>query len=101
MGNRIYVGNMNYATTEDELRDLFAQYGEVNRVTIVTDKATGRPRGFAFVEMSSDEQASAAIAGLNNNQFAGRQLRIDAAQERPRNGGGGGRGGDRGGDFSR
>ncbi len=99
MGNRIYVGNMNYATTEDELRDLFAQYGEVKRVTIVTDKVTGRPRGFAFVEMSSDDQASAAIAGLNNSQFAGRQLRIDAAQERPRRGGGGG-GGDRG-DYAR
>jgi RNA recognition motif-containing protein len=84
---------MNYATTEDELRDLFAQYGEVKRVTIVTDKMTGRPRGFAFVEMSSDDQASAAIAGLNNSQFAGRQLRIDAAQERPRGGGGGGGGG--------
>jgi len=94
MGNRIYVGNMNYATTEDEMRDLFAQYGEVKRVTIVTDKVTGRPRGFAFVEMASDDQAAAAIAGLNNTQFAGRQLRIDAAQERPR------RGGDRG-DFGR
>jgi cold-inducible RNA-binding protein len=57
---------------------------------------TGRPRGFAFVEMSSDDQASAAIAGLNNSQFAGRQLRIDAAQERPRRGGGGDRG-----DFGR
>ncbi len=99
MGNRIYVGNMNYSTTEDELRDLFAQYGEVMRVTVVTDKMTGRPRGFAFVEMGGDEQAAAAIAGLNNSQFAGRQLRIDAAQERPRTGGGGGgRGGDRGGD---
>lgn len=82
MANKIYVGNMSYNTTEDDLRVLFAAYGEVTSVTVVTDRYTGRPRGFAFVEMATPDAAADAIAGLNNKEVAGRMLRVDAARER-------------------
>ena len=83
MAKKIYVGNMNYATTEDELRELFASHGEVVEVKVVYDRDTGRPRGFAFVEMSSDEQADAAIAAINGQEIGGRTLRVNVANERP------------------
>ena len=77
---RIYVGNLSYDTTEDELRQVFGQHGEVSAVDLITDRETGRPRGFGFVEM---EGADAAIAALNNTQVGGRTLTVNEA--RPRN----------------
>jgi cold-inducible RNA-binding protein len=93
--SKIYVGNMSYSTTEDELRDLFAPYGEVVSVSVVYDRATGRPRGFAFVEMGTTEAAEGAISALNGQEVGGRQLRVNAAKPAGSEGrgGGGGRGG--------
>ena len=82
MANKIYVGNMSYNTTEEDLRVLFAAYGDVTSVSVVTDKYTGQPRGFAFVEMSTPDAASDAIAGLNGKEVAGRTLKIDVARDR-------------------
>jgi RNA recognition motif-containing protein len=92
---KIYVGNLNFQTTEDSLREAFANYGEVQEVAVVTDRDTGRPRGFAFVTMPDDGQARAAIEALNGNDFEGRSLNVNEA--RPKTGGGGGGGGGRGG----
>lgn len=93
MPSKIYVGNMSYSTTEDELRDLFAPYGEVVSVSVVYDRATGRPRGFAFVEMGTTEAAEGAITALNGQEVGGRQLRVNAAKPQGEGrGGGGGRG---------
>lgn len=91
MGRRIYVGNLPFQTSEEELRNTFAANGEVVDVKIITDRETGRPRGFAFVEMASDEEASAAISALNGTVLNGRTLTVNEAQERT--GGRGGRGG--------
>lgn len=85
MSRKIYVGNMNYATTEDSLRELFARFGRVDSVSVVVDRATGQARGFAFVEMDSEESARAAIQKLNGQDFEGRKLRINEAQEKPGN----------------
>ena len=82
MGNNLYVGNLSYNTTEDGLRQAFAAYGEVTRVNIITDRETGRPRGFGFVEMGTDEQAQAAIQGLNGQDLDGRQIRVAEANPR-------------------
>ncbi len=104
MPSKLFVGNLAFSATEDAVKTLFSQYGEVTSVNIITDKMSGRPRGFCFVEM---ENAEAAIEGLNNSQFEGRKLNVNVAQQKPQNGGGrpprsngGGynRGGDRGGD---
>ena len=93
MGKRLYVGNIPYQTEEAQLRALFEQDGrQVGEVKIVTDRETGRPRGFAFVEMSSDEQAQAAVAALNGKPFGGRPITVSEARERATGGGGGGRG---------
>ena len=99
MGKKMYVGNMSYDTTAEKLREVFGAYGEVTDVHIVTDRDTGRPRGFAFVEMSSDAEAAAAIAAVNGQSVDGRELRVDEARPRRSFGGGGGgsRGGGRGG----
>jgi RNA recognition motif-containing protein len=86
----IYVGNLPFTATEDELRDLFADYGNVHEVRLMTDRETGRPRGFGFVRMD-DSEADAAIKALDGKDFGGRSLRINEAEER--GGGGGGRGG--------
>lgn len=95
---RIYVGNISYQETEDELRELFEPYGEVSEVSIVTDRETGRSRGFAFVEMPNDQEATAAIEGLNEREHLGRTLRVNEAQPRDRDSNrGGGRGGRSGG----
>lgn len=92
--NRLYVGNMSYSTTESDLEAAFAEFGTVNSVSIVTDRDTGRPRGFGFVEMGSDAEAQAAIEGLNNQDVGGRTLTVNVAKPRePRRGGGGGGGG--------
>jgi RNA recognition motif-containing protein len=88
---KIYVGNLPFQTTEAELRDLFAQHGQVDSAAIVTDRETGRARGFGFVEMGNDSEAAAAISALNNFSYGGRPLVVNEA--RPREGGGGGRGG--------
>lgn len=80
MGKKLYVGNLPFSATEDQLRDLFAQYGEVQSVRLINDRETGRPRGFGFVEM---ENADAAIAELNNKDFGGRPLRVNEAQDKP------------------
>jgi RNA recognition motif-containing protein len=91
---RIYVGNCPYDASEDQLRDLFATYGEVEGVNIITDRDTGRPRGFAFVEMTDSSAADAAIQGLNGTDMGGRTLNVNEARPR-RDGGGGGGGGKR------
>ena len=85
MSKKLYVGNLPFSTNEDELRDLFAAYGEVSSVKLVEDRETGRLRGFGFVEMAA---ADAAMEGLNGKAFGGRDLRVNEAQERqPRAGG--------------
>lgn len=92
----IFVGNLDFSTTEDELRQLFAAYGQIDRVSIMTDRDTGRSRGFGFVEMSSSEDAEKAIAALNGTQVGGRKLNVNEARPKTERGGGGG-GRDRGG----
>jgi RNA recognition motif-containing protein len=106
---KIYVGNLSFSTSEDELRTLFSEHGAVASATLVMDRDTGRPRGFGFVEMNNDEEAKAAIAALNGKNIGGRDLTVNEARPREdrggggggfrggRGGGGGGRGGGRGG----
>ncbi|MEM8882478.1 MAG: RNA-binding protein [Planctomycetota bacterium] len=97
MGTRLFVGNLNFVTTEMDLRSHFEQAGfTVNQVTIVTDRETGRPRGFGFVEVESNDSARSAIDSLDGQELDGRPLRINEARERER-GGGGNRGGGGGG----
>jgi len=79
----IFVGNLDYETSEDELRQLFAAYGPVDRVRIVTDRYSGQPRGFAFVEMASEGDADQAITELNGAQLHGRKLDVNEARRRP------------------
>ena len=93
--SKLYVGNMSFKTTEDELRDAFAQFGEVTDVFIAMDKMTGRPRGFAFVTMDTPENAAKAAEALNGEEFGGRALTVNEArpkEDRPRGGGFGGGG---------
>jgi len=97
MGRRLYVGNLSYGTTELQLRELFGAIGTVAEAKVVADRDTGRPRGFAFVEMSSDQEAKAAIEQLSGRELDGRTLNVSEAQERSSGGGGGGGGGGRGG----
>jgi cold-inducible RNA-binding protein len=97
MGRRLYVGNLSYNTTELGLREAFGQIGTVADVKVVMDRETGRPRGFAFVEMSSDQEAQEAIQQLNGRELDGRALNVNEAQERAGGGGRGGGGGGRGG----
>ncbi len=101
----IYVGNLPYNMSENDLRAAFEAYGTVTKVSIIKDKFSGESRGFAFVEMASDDEARAAISGLADKEINGRTLRINEARPRDdrddrggRGGGGGGRGGGRGGD---
>jgi RNA recognition motif-containing protein len=91
----IFVGNMAFSVTEQDLRELFAPYGVVDRIQIITDRETGRPRGFGFVEMADERAAHAAIAALNGKELAGRALNINEARQRDerRTSGGGPRGG--------
>jgi RNA recognition motif-containing protein len=92
MGTRLYVGNLPYAVTELDLRDLFGGVGTVTDAKIVTDRETGRPRGFGFVEMSTEEEARKAIEEINGRDVQGRQVAVKEAEDR-RGGGGGGGGG--------
>ena len=103
MGTRLYVGNLSYNVTEPELRDAFAEGGRnVVEVKIVMDRDTGRPRGFAFVEMGSDAEAEAAISSLTGREIQGRPINVREARARaPRSGGGGGYGGGGGGGGGR
>ena len=78
----IYVGNIAWGVSEDELEALFAQYGEVNSARIITDRESGRSKGFGFVEMATADSANAAIDALNGNDFGGRDLRVNQAKER-------------------
>ena len=93
MGKSIYVGNIPFSAREDELEELFAEHGTVSSVKVITDRETGRPRGFAFVEMEDDAAADNAIRALDGRDFGGRPLRVNEARERARGGGGGGGGG--------
>ena len=94
----IFVGNLSFNTTEDELRQAFEAYGQVDRVAILTDRDTGRSRGFGFVEMASNEDGEKAIAALNGAQIGGRTINVNEARPKTeRSGGGGGGGRDRGG----
>jgi len=92
MAKKIYVGNLPFETTEGQLREMFEQYGSVHSVEVITDRDTGRSRGFAFVEMENDD-AAAAISALNGTEVGGRALKVNEAkpqQDRGRGGGGGG-----------
>jgi RNA recognition motif-containing protein len=86
----IFVGNLNYSASEDELRQLFEQFGTVERVSLIADRDTGRPRGFGFVEMPNDEEGDRAIEELNGVELGGRALNINEARPRQAGGGGGG-----------
>lgn len=101
MGSKLFVGNLSYNTTEADLRAAFSADGrQVKEVAIITDRMTGQPRGFAFVQMATNEDAAAAIQSLDGTQLDGRALRVNEAQERQGGGGGGGPragGGSRGG----
>jgi RNA recognition motif-containing protein len=84
MAKKLYVGNLSYNTYEENLRALFTPYGTVESVKIITDRATGNSKGFAFVEMSSDEEALAAINGVNSTELDGRAIRVNEAMDKPR-----------------
>jgi len=87
----IFVGNLSFTATEDAVRALFEAHGTVERVSIITDRDTGKPRGFAFVEMTNDSEADRAIAALNGSDLDGRTLNINEARPKESSGGGGGR----------
>lgn len=96
MGKKLYVGNLAYGVTSSELEQLFSQYGTVTSAQVIQDRETGRSKGFGFVEMGSDNEAQAAISGLNDQQHQGRPLAVNEARPREdRPGGGGGGGGGR------
>jgi len=88
---KLYVGNLPFSATEDTVRALFAAHGNVEKVALINDRETGRPRGFGFVEMSSSD-AQKAMQTLNGQDFGGRPLKVNEAQDKPRGGGGGGGG---------
>ena len=90
---RLYVGNLSFRTTEDQLQQLFASYGQIDSIKIVTDRDTGQSRGFAFVEIGDDGAAQRAIDELNGREYEGRNLTVNEARPREERGGGGGRGG--------
>ena len=93
MSSKIYVGGLPYATTDAQLQDLFAAHGTVESARVITDKFTGRSRGFGFVEMASNEEAQKAISELNDFQLGGRGLAVNEARPKPESGGFGGGGG--------
>ncbi len=84
MGKKLYVGNLSYNTNEDSLRNLFQTYGTVEAVKVITDRDTGSSKGFGFVEMGTDAEASAAIACANGFDLYGRQIKVNAAMDKPR-----------------
>ena len=96
MGRRLYVGNLPYSATEEQLTELFGRAGKVDSVRVMRDMATGRARGFAFVEMSNDDEAQKAISEFHEQQMDGRALVVNEARPKPEGGFGGGGGGGRG-----
>ncbi len=92
MGRKLYVGNLGYDVTDSDLQQLFASHGTVDSATVINDRDTGRSKGFGFVEMSSDEEAEAAISALDGQEHAGRAIKVNEAKPRPSGGGGGGGG---------
>lgn len=96
MGTKLYVGNLSFRTTSEDLQEYFGQAGTVESANVITDRDTGFSRGFAFVEMSSDDEAASAVTMFNGQELDGRSLVVNEARPREE-GGGGGRGGDRGG----
>jgi RNA recognition motif-containing protein len=97
MASKLYVGNLSFQSTEEDLRELFEAHGTVESVAIITDRDTGRARGFGFVEMSTAEEAQAAIRALDGKTMDGRQIKVNEAQSKTRDGGGGRSGGGYGG----
>ena len=95
MAAKLFVGNLSFQATEEDLRELFQQAGNVETVRIITDQFTGRPRGFGFVEMATKEEATKAVEMLNGRLFRDRNLVVDEARPQPQRGGGGGGGGPR------
>lgn len=92
MGNKLYVGNLSYSVSEEKLQELFSRHGSVASVRVITDKFSGRSKGFGFVEMASDEEAERAIAALNGTEFEGRSIVVSEARpQEPRSPRGGGR----------
>lgn len=85
MAQKIYVGNMNYATTEEGLTTLFSQYGEVVSAAVIKDRYTEQSKGFGFIEMADSDAANAAIEALNGKEFEGRRIRVNIAEDKPRN----------------
>ncbi len=95
MGTKLYVGNLSYQTEESELREQFGQFGTVVSANVISDRDTGRSRGFGFVEMSTEEEARAAEAGMNGTEVDGRTLKVNESKPREDRSGGGGGGRDR------
>lgn len=93
MGRKLYVGNLGYDVSSDDLQQLFSSHGTVDSANVISDRSTGQSKGFGFVEMSSNAEAEAAIAALNGKDFGGRTLKVNEARPRPAGGGGGGGGG--------
>ena len=92
MNKKLYVGNIPFSATEADLRELFEAHGSIESINVITDRETGRPRGFAFVEMNDAEAASKAMQALDGMDMGGRNLKVNEANERPPRSGGGGRG---------
>jgi RNA recognition motif-containing protein len=101
LSKKLYVGNLPFSSTEDELRSVFERFGSVDSVNVITDRETGRPRGFAFVEMSEESAAKDAISALDGSDMGGRNIKVNEAQDRQRGGGGGGGRGGYGGGGNR
>jgi RNA recognition motif-containing protein len=97
VGKKLYVGNLGWGVTDDQLREMFTPYGTVNSAQVIMDRDTGRSKGFGFVEMGSDQEAQAAISGMHGQQVEGRPLTVNEARPKEDRGGGGGGGGRRGG----
>jgi cold-inducible RNA-binding protein len=89
VAKRLFVGNLPFATSDDQLRDLFARIGPCTSASVVTDRVSGRSRGFGFVEMASDDDAARAVSELDGSDYGGRKLTVSTAHERPAGGGGG------------
>jgi RNA recognition motif-containing protein len=85
MNNKIYVGNLNYNTTEDELRNTFSEYGTIESVNIITDRFSGQSKGFGFIEMSNSDEAKQAIDGMDQQELGGRSLKVNEAKEKSNN----------------
>jgi heterogeneous nuclear ribonucleoprotein A1/A3 len=97
MGKKLFVGGLSWGTDDEGLRQAFSKFGEITDSKVITDRETGRSRGFGFITFSTDDAAQAAMQGMDGKQLDGRTVKVNEAQDRPREGGGGGGGGGRGG----